>query len=127
MDIWAISEEQIYEELGTSPKGLTEDEAFARLQKHGHNSLPAKVGRPIIFKLFDQFTTLFAIMLEAAADRVAQERLVQGTWPIERQLQQRRIAIECLHPVLELAGDRVGLHQRALPARIVLELHDRRR
>ena len=67
MDIWAISEEQIYEELGTSPKGLTEDEAFARLQKHGHNSLPAKVGRPIIFKLFDQFTTLFAIMLEAAA------------------------------------------------------------
>jgi len=67
MDIWAISEEQIYEELGTSPKGLTEDEAFARLQKHGHNSLPTKVGRPLIFKFLDQFTTLFAIMLEAAA------------------------------------------------------------
>ena len=67
MDIWALPEEQVYEELGTSPKGLAEDEAFARLQKYGHNTLPTKVGRPIIFKLLDQFTTLFAIMLEAAA------------------------------------------------------------
>ena len=67
MDIWALPEEQVYEELGTSPKGLTEDEAFARLQKCGHNTLPAKVGRPIIFKFLDQFTTLFAIMLEVGA------------------------------------------------------------
>jgi len=67
MDIWAISEEQVYEELGTSPKGLTEDEAFARVQKHGRNVLPAKVGRPIIFKFLDQFTSLFAIMLEVGA------------------------------------------------------------
>ncbi|HEY5387508.1 MAG TPA: cation-transporting P-type ATPase [Thermoleophilia bacterium] len=67
MDIWAIPEEQVYEELGTSPKGLTEDEAFARLQKFGRNVLPAKVGRPIIFKFFDQFTNLFAVMLEAGA------------------------------------------------------------
>ena len=66
-DIWALPEERVYETLGTSPKGLTEDEAFARLQKHGRNTLPAKVGRPLIFKLLDQFTTLFAIMLEAAA------------------------------------------------------------
>ena len=29
--------------------------------------LPAKVGRPIIYQFFDQFTTLFAIMLEAGA------------------------------------------------------------
>ena len=35
--------------------------------KYGQNTLPTKVGRPIIFKLLDQFTTLFAIMLEAAA------------------------------------------------------------
>ncbi|MEI6725678.1 MAG: HAD-IC family P-type ATPase, partial [Actinomycetes bacterium] len=66
-DIWALPEERVYEELGTSPKGLAEDEAFARLEKHGHNTLPAKVGRPIIFKFLDQFTSLFAIMLEVAA------------------------------------------------------------
>ena len=67
MDIWAQPEEKVYEELGSSPKGLTEDDAFARLAKYGHNTLPTKVGRPIIFKLLDQFTTLFAIMLEGAA------------------------------------------------------------
>jgi P-type Ca2+ transporter type 2C len=67
MDIWAISEEQVYEELGTSTKGLVEDEAFGRLSKHGKNVLPTKVGRPIIYKFLDQFTSLFAIMLEVAA------------------------------------------------------------
>jgi len=67
MDIWALPEDKVYEELGSSPKGLAEDEAFARLEKHGHNTLPAKVGRPIIFKFLDQFTTLFAIMLEVGA------------------------------------------------------------
>ena len=67
MDIWALPEERVYDELGTSPKGLNEDEAFKRLSQYGHNTLPAKVGRPIIYRFFDQFTTLFAIMLEAAA------------------------------------------------------------
>jgi len=67
VNIWALPEEQVYRELGTSPKGLTEDVAFARLQEHGKNVLPTKVGRPIIFKFLDQFTSLFAIMLEVAA------------------------------------------------------------
>ena len=66
-DIWALPEERIYEALGTSPKGLTEDDAFSLLQQHGKNVLPTKVGRPIIFKFLDQFTSLFAIMLEVAA------------------------------------------------------------
>jgi magnesium-transporting ATPase (P-type) len=46
---------------------LTEDEAFARLQQYGKNVLPAKVTRPVIHMFFDQFTSLFAIMLEVAA------------------------------------------------------------
>jgi magnesium-transporting ATPase (P-type) len=66
-DIWALPEERVYEVLRTSPKGLVEDEAFARLAKHGKNVLPTKVSRPIVFKFFDQFTSLFAIMLEVAA------------------------------------------------------------
>jgi len=66
-DIWALPEERVYETLHTSPKGLTEDEAFQRLQQHGKNVLPTKVGRPIIFKFVDQFTNLFAVMLEVGA------------------------------------------------------------
>jgi len=66
-DIWTLPDDDVYQALGTSPQGLTEDEAFARLAKHGKNVLPAKVSRPIIFKFVDQFTSLFAIMLEAAA------------------------------------------------------------
>jgi len=67
MDIWALPEARVYEALGTSPKGLGAAEAAARLQQHGQNVLPTKVGRPIIFKFLDQFTSLFAIMLEVAA------------------------------------------------------------
>jgi len=66
-DIWTLPDDDVYQALGTSPQGLTEDEAFARLAKHGKNVLPAKVSRPIILKFVDQFTSLFAIMLEAAA------------------------------------------------------------
>ena len=65
--IWSMSADEVFERLQTSPKGLTEDEAFRRLKHYGHNTLPAKVGRPIIFRFFDQFKTLFAIMLEVAA------------------------------------------------------------
>ena len=65
--IWSLSADEVFERLQTSPRGLTEDEAFRRLKQYGRNTLPAKVGRPIIFRFFDQFKTLFAIMLEAAA------------------------------------------------------------
>jgi Ca2+-transporting ATPase len=66
-DIWTLPDDDVFAALGTSPQGLAEDEAFARLAQHGKNVLPAKVSRPIIFKFVDQFTSLFAIMLEVAA------------------------------------------------------------
>jgi P-type Ca2+ transporter type 2C len=66
-DIWTLPDDGVYQALDTSPQGLAEDEAFSRLAKHGKNVLPTKVNRPIIFKFFDQFTSLFAIMLEVAA------------------------------------------------------------
>jgi magnesium-transporting ATPase (P-type) len=66
-DIWTLPDDAVYASLRTSPQGLTEDEARSRLQQYGRNVLPAKVGRPAIFKFIDQFTSLFAIMLEAAA------------------------------------------------------------
>jgi len=65
--IWSLPSDDVFERLETSPRGLTEDEAYKRLKQHGPNVLPAKVGRPIIYRFFDQFTTLFAIMLEVGA------------------------------------------------------------
>jgi magnesium-transporting ATPase (P-type) len=65
--IWSLPGDEVFDRLETSPRGLTEDEAFRRMKKYGPNTLPAKVGRPIIFRFFDQFTTLFAIMLEVGA------------------------------------------------------------
>ena len=52
----------------TSPQGLTEDEAFARLASStARTSCRPRSPGPIIYKFFDQFTSLFAIMLEVAA------------------------------------------------------------
>ncbi len=67
LSVWSLPFEEIFERLQTSPRGLTEDEAFQRLAQYGPNTLPTKVGRPIIYRFFDQFTTLFAIMLEVGA------------------------------------------------------------
>ncbi|HMK92751.1 MAG TPA: cation-transporting P-type ATPase [Thermoleophilia bacterium] len=65
--IWTLPDDEVFERLETSSRGLTEDEAYRRLQRYGHNVLPAKVSRPLIYKFLDQFTSLFAIMLEVGA------------------------------------------------------------
>jgi Ca2+-transporting ATPase len=65
--IFSLPAQDVYTALGSSPAGLSEDEAYRRLQLYGANVLPTHVGHPIIYRFFDQFTTLFAIMLEAGA------------------------------------------------------------
>jgi magnesium-transporting ATPase (P-type) len=65
--VWALPQEDVFGFLRTSARGLVEDEAFRRLRSYGRNVLPTKVGRPIYFRFLDQFTSLFAIMLEVAA------------------------------------------------------------
>jgi len=65
--IWSLPEEEVFARLQTSPRGLTEDEAFRRLKTYGRNVLPNKVGQPVIFRFFDQFKSLFAVMLEVGA------------------------------------------------------------
>lgn len=63
----SLSVDEVFERLQTSARGLTEDEAFRRRGEYGPNVLPARVGRPVIFKFFDQFRSLFAAMLEVGA------------------------------------------------------------
>jgi len=67
LDIWSLSEQEVFEALDTSPAGLSEAEAEARLRRYGPNILPAKTGKPITNRFFQQFTDLFAILLEVAA------------------------------------------------------------
>jgi Ca2+-transporting ATPase len=57
----------VYAELGTSPRGLSQDEVSARLAKFGLNELPKARGRPLVFRFFEQFTDLFAVVLIAAS------------------------------------------------------------
>ncbi len=65
--ISALSADEVLAHLKTSPRGLSEDEAYRRLREYGRNVLPAKVGRPIFYRFLDQFTSLFAVMLEVGA------------------------------------------------------------
>ncbi|MBV8159691.1 MAG: cation-transporting P-type ATPase [Acidimicrobiia bacterium] len=57
----------VYAALDTSPRGLTTDEAVARVERYGPNELPRAKGKPVIFKFFVQFTDLFAVVLIVAS------------------------------------------------------------
>jgi P-type Ca2+ transporter type 2C len=67
LEIWQLNESGVYESLGSSPAGINPEEATQRLSKSGPNTLPPKAGKPVIYRFFQQFTDLFAILLEAAA------------------------------------------------------------
>ncbi|HTD49591.1 MAG TPA: cation-transporting P-type ATPase, partial [Acidimicrobiia bacterium] len=57
----------VYAALDSSPRGLTHQEAAARLERCGPNELPRARRRPIIFRFFAQFTDLFAVVLIVAS------------------------------------------------------------
>jgi P-type Ca2+ transporter type 2C len=58
---------EVYGALDTSPRGLSREEARARLARCGPNELPRARRRPIIFRFFAQFSDLFAIVLMVAS------------------------------------------------------------
>jgi Ca2+-transporting ATPase len=62
-----LSRLDVYAALDSSPRGLTNDEAAARLARCGPNELPRAKHRPIIFRFFAQFTDLFAVVLIVAS------------------------------------------------------------
>jgi Ca2+-transporting ATPase len=65
--IQALARLDVYEALGTSARGLTREEAAARLTRYGRNKLPKAKKRPLIFRFLEQFTAIFAVLLEVAA------------------------------------------------------------
>ena len=60
---WAKSGDALYESLGSSPQGLTSEEAAKRLEQYGRNEIREIKGRPLILKFLENFYHLFAIML----------------------------------------------------------------
>ena len=65
--VQALPRLEVYGELASSPRGLTGEEVATRLEKFGRNELPKARGRPLVFRFFEQFTDLFALVLIAAS------------------------------------------------------------
>ena len=59
--------EEVLKEVQSTEKGLTTDEAKARLEKNGKNALDEAKKRPMILRFFDQFKDLMIIVLLVAA------------------------------------------------------------
>jgi potassium/sodium efflux P-type ATPase len=59
--------EKLYETLGTSRRGLTQNEAQQRLQKYGPNEIKKLKGTPLWRRFLDNFTNLLAILLWVAS------------------------------------------------------------
>lgn len=64
--IWTLTAEDLYRFLGTSDRGLTEDEAASRLKQYGYNELPEPARRPLLLRFTDQLTHFMALLLWVA-------------------------------------------------------------
>ncbi len=62
---WPVSD--VFKRIGTSPSGLTEEEARKRLGEHGPNRLSEPKKATTISRFFSQFRDLFSILLVIAA------------------------------------------------------------
>ena len=64
--IWTLTAEDVYRSLGTSDRGLTEDEAASRLKQYGYNELPEPARLPLLLRFTDQLTHFMALLLWVA-------------------------------------------------------------
>ena len=63
----ALPPDEVYGALGSSPQGLTSQEAQARLERFGRNVLKEAPQTPLILKFLANFTNVLAILLWVAA------------------------------------------------------------
>jgi len=64
---WTIPVDEAYDELSTSPDGLTEEEAEKRLKEHGSNELEEEEGVSPLKLFLEQFADFLIIILLIAA------------------------------------------------------------
>jgi Ca2+-transporting ATPase len=69
---------EVFDALDASPKGLTTEEAKARLNKYGFNTLVEKKNRRFSYKLLSHFKDLFGVLLLFASVLSA----VSGLWQL---------------------------------------------
>ena len=67
MDLFTVTAEEAIASLESSPRGLPEEEAEARLAKDGPNALAEKKKKPAIARFFAQFADAMIIVLLVAA------------------------------------------------------------
>jgi sodium/potassium-transporting ATPase subunit alpha len=63
LDIHKLPLPSLYDELGSSARGLTEEEAARRLEQHGPNELRVRQDVPEFVKFLLQFKNFFALLL----------------------------------------------------------------
>ena len=73
---------QIYALLGSSPAGLTPEEAQARLQRTGPNTIREVRGKPLYRKFLANFTHLMAWLLWAGGIMAFVARMPQLGWAV---------------------------------------------
>ncbi|RMG01854.1 MAG: hypothetical protein D6726_08720, partial [Nitrospirae bacterium] len=67
MNWYQLKTEDVLKKLGTSPEGLSPEEAQRRLQQYGPNRHVEKKGRGPLVMLLDQFRDFMILILLAAS------------------------------------------------------------
>ncbi len=67
MKIQAISQDEVFSTLLSTPQGITAEEAARRRDEYGANEIREAKGRPMILRLAAQFTHFLALLLWSAA------------------------------------------------------------
>ncbi len=80
--IWALPVAAVYQSLDSADSGLSEDEAFRRLQQFGANELPEPAQRPLWLRFADQLTHFMALLLWVAGILAFISRTPELGWAI---------------------------------------------
>jgi len=67
MSIWTLPKESVFEELKTSPRGISEEEAALRLKKYGRNEIRELNKTSYILKFTANLFNFFALLLWVGA------------------------------------------------------------
>ena len=80
--LWTLSFQEVYESLGTTANGLSDNEAQERLEKFGANELPEPVHRPLWLRFADQLTHFMALLLWVAGILAFISRTPELGWAV---------------------------------------------
>src|SRR5512133_228243 len=77
-EVERLAEREALEALGSSPSGLSSEQARERLAQYGPNRLPELRRRSPVYRFLAQFRDFFAILLEVAGAITLVAYLIQG-------------------------------------------------